>query len=73
MVSPSQIYKDPNDRNNPYAGINWSVEDLLTAFSHEVQTSTSLNVRGDSLLPQELNDVCLGHLFTYRDFKGMPG
>ena len=19
---------------------------------------------------QELNDVCLGHLFTYRDFKG---
>lgn len=31
-----QIYKDPNDKNNPYIGSNWSVEDLLTAFSQEV-------------------------------------
>ena len=31
-----QIYKDSDGRSNPYAGINWSVEDLLTAFSHEV-------------------------------------
>ena len=32
----AQIYADPNDRSNPYIGSNWSVEDLLTAFSHEV-------------------------------------
>ena len=34
-----QIYKDSGDRNNPYVGDNWSVEDLLTAFSHEVYLS----------------------------------
>ncbi|CAI7994882.1 Disintegrin and metalloproteinase domain-containing protein 10 [Geodia barretti] len=55
-IHSTKIYADPNDRSNPYIGSNWSVEDLLTAFSHE-----------------ELNDVCLGHLFTYNDFKGTIG
>jgi hypothetical protein len=55
-IHSTKIYTDPNDRSNPYVGSNWSVEDLLTAFSHE-----------------ELNDVCLGHLFTYNDFKGTIG
>lgn len=55
-IHSTKIYKDPNDRDNPYTGTNWSVEDLLTAFSQE-----------------ELDDVCLGHLFTYRDFRGTIG
>jgi disintegrin and metalloproteinase domain-containing protein 10 len=55
-IHSTKIYKDPTDKSNPYTGDSWSVEDLLTAFTHE-----------------ELNDVCLGHLFTHRDFRGTIG
>ena len=79
-----QIYTDSNDRDNPYVGSNWSVEDLLTAFSHEVCTymkTIALVIKKTVhaitntelkwwLFCQELNDVCIGHLFTYNEFRG---
>ena len=53
------------------------MEELLQAFSEEVCNTTisysyyhTRYIASLYFIIQNLDDVCLGHLFTYRDFQG---
>lgn len=69
-----QIFTD--SVNNPLSG-EYGVEELLEAFSEQVRKPLSNMVSRKKhhcvsvLLAKNFDDVCVGHLFTYRDYQGL--
>ena len=66
-----QIIKTNSAKDNPLYG-SFTVEELLEAFAEFVSSSfKKITFYHYNCYDQEFDDVCLGHLFTYRDFQGI--
>ena len=48
------------------------MKDRVRNKTRSINTILILLLLFNSLFSQDFDDVCLGHLFTYRDFQGKP-